>query len=321
MIEKKIISLLIPAYNEELVLPLLYERISKVIEQHSNYSWEILFVNDGSSDGTLNIFKQLSKEDDRVQYLDLSRNFGKESAMMAGFDYVTGDGVVILDADLQHPPEVITELIEYWEQGYDDIAAKRKSPTGESFLKKAFSKIFFSLLSRITKIPIQKNIGDFRLLDRKCINAIRELRENQRYTKGLYAWIGFKKKTILFTQGERAAGKTKWSYFQLINLAIVGITSFTISPLRFSTIFGIIVSLFSFIYGVGAFVKESFFDEEIQGDTSLMIAILFLGGVQLLSIGILGEYLGRVFNETKKRPSYLIRESSFNDNNQDKQNQ
>jgi glycosyltransferase involved in cell wall biosynthesis len=317
MIIKKKISLLIPLYNEELVLPLLYDRISQVIEQQLEYSWEILFVNDGSSDGSIDFLKKLRKEDGRVHYLDLSRNFGKENAMMAGLDFVSGDGVVILDADLQHPPEVIPEMIKYWEQGYDDIAAKRESLKGESFLKKISSKIFYVLLAHTTRIPIQKDTGDFRLLDRKCINAINQLRENQRYTKGLYAWIGFKKKTILFNQGKRAAGTTKWNYFQLTNLAIAGITSFTITPLRFSTILGIIVSLFSFIYGVGTFVKTIFFKEEIQGYPSLMIAILFLGGVQLLSIGILGEYLGRVFNETKNRPSYFIKDSSIKHNNKE----
>ena len=317
MLVKKKISLLIPAYNEELVLPLLYDRLLRVIKQQNNYSWEILFVNDGSSDGSISFLKKLSNEDSRVNYLDLSRNFGKENAMMAGLDFVSGDGVVILDADLQHPPEVIPEMIKYWEEGYDDIAATRSLVTGESFLKRVTSSLFYTILARSTKLSIQKHTGDFRLLDRKCIEAIKQLRENQRYTKGLYAWIGFNKKTVFFVQEDRVAGKTKWSYFQLLNLAIVGLTSFTISPLRFSTILGIIVSLFSFICGVGTFIKTLFFAEEIQGYPSLMIAILFLGGVQLLSIGILGEYLGRIFNETKNRPSYFIKESSIKHDNED----
>ncbi len=311
MVTKKKISLLIPAYNEEPVLPLLYDRVVELINNQPNYTWEILVVNDGSSDGTINFLRKLSEEDERVHYIDLSRNFGKENAMMAGLDYVSGDSVVILDADLQHPPEVIPEMIKYWEDGFDDIAAKRRSVEGESFLKKATSKFFYRLLMRMTKIPIQKDTGDFRLLDRKCINAIKQLRENQRYTKGFYSWIGFQKKTILFDQSARAAGETKWNYFQLINLAIEGITSFTVAPLRISTILGTIISIGSFIYGVGTFIKTIFFEEEIQGYPSLMIAILFLGGVQLLSIGILGEYLGRVFNETKNRPSYLIKETSI----------
>jgi glycosyltransferase involved in cell wall biosynthesis len=314
MVIKKKISLLIPVYNEELVLPLLFDRLMKFIEQHSNYTWEILFVNDGSIDNTIEFLRKWSEDDKRIHYLDLSRNFGKENAMMAGLDFVSGDGVVLLDADLQHPPEVIPELIKYWEEGYDDIAAKRETLERDSFFKRIASTLFFTILSGMTKIPVQKDTGDFRLLDRKCINAIKQLRENQRYTKGIYSWIGFKKKTVMYVQSERAAGKTKWNYFQLINLGIDGITSFTITPLRISTLLGIIVLLFSLIYGVGILVNSIFIKEDIQGYSSLMIAILFLGGLQLLSIGVLGEYLGRILYESKNRPSYLVKESSIKDN-------
>lgn len=290
---------------------LMYERLVKLMNSLPGYAWEILFVNDGSKDNTLCILKDLSKQDNRVEYIDLSRNFGKESAMMAGLDHVTGDAVIILDADLQHPPEVIPEMIKYWEEGYDDIAAKRRTVEGESFMKKFTSRFFYKMLTRMTRIPVQQDTGDFRLLDRICIEAIKQLRETQRYTKGFYSWIGFRKKTILFDQSPRIAGETKWNYFQLTNLAIEGITSFTVTPLRISTILGMVVSFGSIIYGIFIFVRTLFFSDPVQGYPSMMVAILFLGGVQLLSIGILGEYLGRVFNETKNRPPYLIREKSL----------
>ncbi len=311
MLLKKKISLLIPAYNEEEVLLLLYHRLIKLVDSFPNYDWEILFINDGSIDNTISILRDLSQQDDSVKYIDFSRNFGKEIAMMAGFDYVSGDAVIILDADLQHPPEVIPEMLKYWEEGYDDVAAKRKSVDGETYLKKATSRLFYRILSKLARLPIQQDTGDFRLLDRKCIESIKQLRETQRYTKGFYGWIGFNKKIILFDQSPRLAGKTKWNYFQLINLAIEGITSFTVTPLRISTLLGLIISFFSFFYGSIIIIKSYFYGDPVRGYPTLIVAILFLGGIQLLSIGILGEYIGRIFNESKNRPPYLIKEKSF----------
>lgn len=304
----KKITILIPAYNEQDVLYLLYERLMNVISQVPIYDFEILFVNDGSSDQTLEIIKSLRKNDNQISYLDLSRNFGKETAMIAGFDYASGDAVIVIDADLQDPPELIPEMIRYWEQGYDDVYAKRKSRRGESWLKKWTSKKFYQLLQKVSKIPIQEDTGDFRLLDKRCIEALKQLRESQRYTKGMFSWIGYKKKEILFDRDPRAAGKTKWNYFKLFNLAIEGITSFTIAPLRLSSIFGFIISIWAFIYMVWIILKTLLFGEKVAGYPSLMTVILFLGGIQLLSLGIIGEYLGRVFNETKGRPLYFIKE-------------
>jgi glycosyltransferase involved in cell wall biosynthesis len=304
------ISILVPCYNEQESLPLFYEELSKIMQDESlaEYDWEILFVNDGSKDNTLAVIKALREMDSKISYVDLSRNFGKEKAMLAGFDYVTGDCMIIMDADLQDPPSLIPEMIKWWEQGYDDIYAKRKSRGEESWLRKSFSLLFYSILQKTTKIEILQNVGDFRLLDRSCINALKNIRESERYTKGMFCWIGFKKKEILFDRGDRVAGKSAWNFKTLFALAIEGITSFTTSPLRMSSIFGFIISITAFLYMLYILIKTMIYGDPVQGFPTLIIVILFLGGVQLLSIGILGEYIARIFNETKKRPTYIARE-------------
>ena len=304
----KKVSILIPAYNEEEVLYTLYDRLENVINKLNNYEFEVLLINDGSKDNTLNILRELRKRDKRMCYINLSRNYGKETAMIAGLDYVTGDCCIILDADLQDPPELIEEMLKYWEQGYDDVYAKRKSRAGESFMKKFTSSLFYKMLQKSTRIPIQKNTGDFRLLDRRCVDALRKFRESERYTKGMFSWIGFNKKEILFDIDPRVAGSTKWNYWKLIDLAIEGITSFTTKPLRISSFLGVIISFCAFVYIVIIIARTLIMGEAVKGYPSLMAVILFLGGVQLLSLGIIGEYIGRVFNETKRRPLYFVEE-------------
>lgn len=302
----KLITILIPAYNEEEVLHQLYDRLSSVVNEIRNYRFELLFLNDGSTDRTLPIIKELREKDSRVSYVDLSRNFGKETAMLAGFDYTQGDALIIIDADLQDPPELIPQMIELWEQGYDDVFAKRKSRTGETWFKKWTSKTFYRILQKVSRINIEEDTGDFRLLDKRCVIALRKMRETQRYTKGMFSWIGFNKKEIMFDRDPRAAGNTKWNYSKLMDLAIEGITSFTTFPLRISSFFGFIVSLLAFLYIIFIVFKTIFFGEEITGYPSTMSVILFLGGIQMLSLGVIGEYLGRIFNETKNRPLYFI---------------
>lgn len=310
----KTISILVPCYNEQESLPLFYDELSKIMqdERLKEYEWEILFVNDGSKDNTLTVIKSLREGDSRISYVDLSRNFGKEKAMLAGFDYVTGDCMIIMDADLQDPPSLIPEMVSYWEQGYDDIYARRKTRGEESWLRNTFSLMFYSILQKTTKIEVLQNVGDFRLLDRSCINALKNIRESERYTKGMFCWIGFKKKEILFDRGDRVAGKSAWNFWSLFSLAVEGITSFTTSPLRISSIFGFIVSLFAFLYMIYFLIKTLIFGDPVQGFPTLIIVILFLGGVQLISIGILGEYIARIFNETKNRPTYIVREYNGN---------
>ena len=302
----KKISILIPAYNEQEVLPILFERLGSLADSQKKLEFEFFFVNDGSRDDTLSIIAQFAENDSRVSYINLSRNFGKEIAMIAGLDHVTGDATVIIDADLQDPPELIPEMIKLWQDGYDDVYAKRRSRQGESWFKKFTSKAYYRTLQRGTHVPIQEDTGDFRLLDQRVVIAIRQFRDTQRNAKAIFSWVGFKKIEILYDRDERVAGNTKWSYPKLINLAVDGITSFTTSPLRAASIAGVIISGAAFIYIAYLLIRPLFGVPTGDGYSSLMAVVLFLGGVQLLSLGIIGEYVGRIFNETKQRPLYLI---------------
>ena len=301
----KLVTILVPAYNEQEVLHMLYERLKNIMDNLSSYRFEVLLVNDGSKDNTLAVMKELRNIDNRICYLNLSRNFGKETAMIAGLDYAKGDCVIIIDADLQDPPELIPDMLKFWEEGYD-VYAKRKSRKGESFLKKFTSKMYYKMLQSVTNIEIQKDTGDFRLLDRRCVEALKSIRESQRYTKGLFSWIGYNKKEILFDRDPRAAGKTKWNYGKLINLSIDGLTSFTTTPLRFAAVMGILVSLAGFIYMLAIIIKTIIYGIDVPGYSSTMVVILFLGGIQLIFLGVIGEYLGRTFNESKRRPIYFV---------------
>ena len=304
----KKITILIPAYNEQESLPFLYERVSKIMNEMNNYEFELLFVNDGSKDNTIKEIKELRKKDSRISYVDFSRNFGKEIAMIAGLDYATGDCVIIMDADLQDPPELIPQMVELWEQGYDDVYAKRKSRAGETWLKKFTSKMYYRVLQSLTKVEIQKDTGDFRLLDKRCVNALKKMRETGRCSKSMFSWIGYNKKEILYDRDPRIAGKTKWNYKKLIDLAIDGITSFTTSPLRISTMLSIPTFLALFIYFIYVIVKAVVTHTAIQAFQAIILLILFFAGVQIILIGIMGEYLGRIFNESKHRPLYLVNE-------------
>ena len=304
----KTITLLIPVYNEEYVLPQLFKRLDEFTKNTPDYQFEFLFINDGSTDKSFSIIVEQSKKDSRISYINLSRNFGKESAMIAGIDYVKSDALVIIDADLQDPPELIQEMISYWEDGYDDVYARRNNRQGETWLKKKTSQWYYRILQKSTNIPIQVDTGDFRLLDRRCIEALQKFRESQRNTKAIFSWIGYKKKEIFYNRDPRLSGQTKWNYRKLLNLAIDGITSFTTAPLRMATIFGFIISFIAFVWIIYLLVRPLFGVSTGAGYSSLMAVILFLGGVQLLSLGIIGEYVGRIFIETKNRPLYLIEE-------------
>lgn len=305
----KKVSIIIPCHNEQENIPILYEALQGLFKDNPNYEWEVVMIDDGSTDNTLCKIIQTREKDNRIKYISLSRNFGKEAAMLAGFDAVRGDCAVIMDADLQHPVNVIPEMIALWEDGYDDIYARRTDRGKESWIRHKLTMAYYRILQRMAKIDILPNVGDFRLLDRKCIDALCQLRETERYTKGLYCWIGFKKKEVLFEQGTRIHGKSSFNLSKLFNLAIDGITSYTVFPLRISTIMGFIVSLLAFIYMAYVFIKTIIVGEPVHGFPTIIIVILFLGGLQLLVLGIIGEYLGRIFNETKHRPVYIIRES------------
>ena len=303
----KTVTILLPAFNEAESFTELKECMDKVAVDNSSYEWQFLMVNDGSTDDTLEQMQQLHSADSRYHYLDLSRHYGKEIAIMAGLDYAEGDAIIIMDADMQHPIDVIPEMLKYWEEGYDDVFAQRQE-SHESWIKQTTSHLYYQLLQHSTDITIQMNTGDFRLLDRKCVEALRQMRETDRNTKGMYRWIGFHKKGIDYHQKKRAHGTTKWHFGSLVNLALTGITSFTTAPLRFASVLGFIISILAFLYLIYIIIKTIFVGEPVQGFPTLMTTILFLGGIQLISLGIIGEYLSHIFNETKKRPGYFIRE-------------
>lgn len=317
----KKILISIPAYNEEENIVPLYTTIRKVVDPLKDiYDFEILFINDGSTDQTIiNVLELINNTSD-VSLIDLSRNYGKEVAMAAGFDYFEHDAMITMDADLQHPAGTIVEMIQLWEQGYEDVYAKRNKRKGEPWLKKKASKTYYSLLSKLSDSPVLSDAGDYRLLDKKVVLALRQLRESQRYTKGLYSWVGFKKVAIEFDAEERLHGVTKWSFGDLFKLAMEGITSYTTAPLKISMFFGFFVSIIAFVYMIYILVKTLILGADTSGFPTIVIIMLFLGGCQLISVGILGEYLARIFNETKERPLYFIENTYKKDSNINKNN-
>ena len=305
---KKIITIIIPAYNEEESLPKCLERVTKLIDKEKAYNFEVLLVDDGSKDKTVDIIKKKREEDTRFNYVTFSRNFGKEIAIMAGMDYAKGDAVIFIDADLQDPPEVIPELIKYWEEGYDDVYAKRRSRKGETWLKKWTSKMYYRVLQRMTNVEIQKDTGDFRLLDRRCVNALKKMRESSRNSKSMFSWIGYKKKEVLYDRDPRIAGKTKWNYVRLVDLALDGITSFTTSPLKISTYLAIPTFIVFIIYFIYAIIKAIVTQIPVQAYQAIILLVLFFAGVNIMLFGIVGEYLGRIFKESNGRPLYFVDE-------------
>ena len=308
---KQLITVIIPAYNEEDNLAQITKRLEDLATRVKAYNFEFLFINDGSKDKTLELLKQSATKDKRISYVDFSRNFGKEIAVAAGIDHAQGDAVVIMDADGQEPPELIPEMIKWWEQGYDDVYARRNKKN-DGKVRKFMSHTYYRTLQKTTRIPIQIDTGDFRLFSRKCVEALRQFREASRQNKALFSWIGFRKKEICFDQPPRMAGSSKWKFGflstenSLINLAIDGFTSFTTLPLRFISIAGLVISFISLIYIIVILVQAAMGVPRIGGFNTLLIAVLFLGGVQLISLGVIGEYVGRIFIETKRRPLYLI---------------
>lgn len=305
---KKLITIIIPAYNEEEALPKCLSRITKLIDNEESYDFEVLLIDDGSKDKTVEIIKKKRTEDKRFNYVTFSRNFGKEIAIMAGLDYAKGDAVIFIDADLQDPPEVIPKLIKYWEEGYDDVYAKRRSRKGETWLKKWTSKMYYRILQKMSSVEIQKDTGDFRLLDRRCVNALKKMRETSRNSKSMFSWIGYKKKEVLYDRDPRVAGKTKWKYGRLIDLAIDGITSFTTSPLKIATYIAIPTFVMFVAYFIYAIVKAIVTQIPVQAYQAIILLILFFAAVNIMLFGIIGEYLGRIFKESKSRPLYFVDE-------------
>jgi glycosyltransferase involved in cell wall biosynthesis len=299
------LTVVVPVYNEEEVVREFQARLSAVLDALPMSS-TVLYVNDGSTDRTMDALLTLRQADPRVEIIDLSRNFGKEIALTAGLDHADADAVVVIDADLQDPPELIPELIGVWREGYDVVYAQRITREGEGFAKKLTSYAFYRLIQRASRVRIPEDAGDFRLLSRNVVSALRSLRERNRFMKGLFAWVGYKQRAVRFHRHARFAGQTKWNYWKLWNFALEGFTSFTTAPLKVATYVGLTIALGALFYAVVVIYKTLVYGEAVRGYPSLIVVVLFLGGAQLMTIGILGEYVGRMFEETKGRPLYLV---------------
>ncbi len=301
------ISIIVPIYNETENLDEFYSRIKKIINEVGS-DFEIIFINDGSCDNTLEHAKNLHSNDPLIKIINLSRNFGKEIALTAGLDYSTGDAVIVIDADLQEPPELIPEMIKKWQEGYDVVYAIRKKRGREPLLKTFSAYMFYRVMKKISRVSIPIDTGDYRLMSRRAVNALIKVREQHRFMKGLFAWIGFKQTGIYYEREERYGGTTSFNLWKLWNFAIDGITSFSFVPLQLSSFMGIIIATLSVLFSLYILIETLIFGNAVPGYPSLMVAILFLGGVQLISIGIIGEYIARIYGESKQRPLYFVQD-------------
>jgi glycosyltransferase involved in cell wall biosynthesis len=307
-------SIVIPVYNEAEILPSLYARLVGVMDRLRE-PYEIIFVNDGSHDESPRFLEDFQAKDERVRFLSLSRNFGHQIAITAGLDYSSGQAVIVMDADLQDPPEVIPRLIEQWREGFDIVFAVREQRRGEGFFKRATAAVFYRLLRHMTATEVTLDAGDFRLMSRKAVETLRGIRERNRFIRGLAGWIGFQQTSVSYVRDVRQAGATKYPLKTMVRFALNGIMSFSIIPLQLASYLGFLVSSVSFFYMVYAIGLKLFTDRVVQGWTSVMVAVLFLGGVQLISLGIIGEYIGRVYDEVKQRPLYIVAEARGFDRN------
>lgn len=307
----KTIDLVVPCYNEEEVLSFFYKETNRVVSQISNYTFHYIFVDDGSRDHTLSVMQELASKHPEITYLSFSRNFGKESAMYAGLKHSVGDYVVVMDADLQHPPSMIIDMIAGIEEGYDCVAARRSNRNGESPIRSFFSRQFYRLSNRMSDVKMAHGAVDFRMMTRQMVDSILELSEVQRFSKGIFMWVGYNTKWIPYQNVERTIGTTKWSFWGLFKYAIDGITSFSVAPLRMVSGIGFTISMIAFIYIIITLVQTLFFGIDVPGYVTTLCAVLFLGGIIEFSIGILGEYISRIYMETKDRPIYIIKTSNL----------
>ncbi len=311
----KLLSILVPMFNEAEAIPEFFPAIDKVLTE-LDLDYEIICVNDGSWDGTQLLLESRAAEDPRIKVVSFSRNFGKEPAMTAAIDYASGDAVIPIDADLQDPPSAISEMIRLWKKGYEVVNARRASRESDTMLKRNTARWFYRVFNHISEYPIPENVGDFRLLDRRVVDVIKGLPEKDRFMKGIYAWAGFKTTTIEFEREERVSGNTSFNYWKLWNFALTGITSFTTFPIRLGTYLGLVIAVFSFIYALFVIIKTLISGVDVPGYASLLVAVLFLGGIQLFFLGMLGEYIGRIYKEVKNRPIYVVeKEIGFDKSN------
>lgn len=305
-----LISIVVPCYNEEKMLPLFYDAVNSVLKKIPQYKFEILFINDGSEDSTLEQLRFLAQKDQHIKYISFSRNFGKEAAILAGLAHSTGDLVAIMDADLQDPPALLPDMIRGIEEGYDSVATRRVTRTGEPPLRSFFARQFYRLIKKMSTVDIVDGARDYRLMSRKVVDTILSMQEYHRFSKGIFGWVGFRTKWIAYENVERAAGETSWSFWKLFAYAVDGIAAFTTVPLRISSVTGVIISVFAFIYLIYIVIRTFLLGIDLPGYASTIAIILFMGGIQLLSVGILGEYLARTYMEVKQRPLFIIQESS-----------
>jgi glycosyltransferase involved in cell wall biosynthesis len=302
---RPVLSVVIPMFNEAAIVGEMHRRLAGVMAT-LRAPWEVVYVNDGSRDDSLRIVEAMQHEDHHIAVVNLSRNFGKEVATTAGLDHARGDAVIVIDADLQDPPEVIPRLVATWRAGYDVVYAQRRKRNGDSWLKRATAAMFYRIMRNLGDVVLPENVGDFRLMSRRVVDAVQQLRERHRFMKGLFAWVGFPSTVVVYDREARGAGRTKWSYWKLWNLALEAITGFTVAPLKFATWIGLAVAAFAVVFGAQLILRTLIFGNPVPGYPSLMAVVLFLGGTQLVTLGIIGEYLGRVFDETKRRPLYLV---------------
>lgn len=305
-----LLSLIVPVFNEEQSIEHFIKTTSDVLN-NANINFQIVFINDGSKDKTEKKLREFAEFDEKIKFVNLSRNFGKDIALTAGIDLADGDAVIPIDVDLQHPPEIIPDMISLWLEGYEVVNAKRSDKDKETFFKKIFSKIFYSLFNSLSAMPLPSKIGDFRLIDKEVVAELRKLRETHRFMKGLFAWVGFNQISIDYDRPDRIYGNTKWRFKSLFNFAINGITSFSVSILRISMIVGFTISILGFAYALLIIYQTVIYGIDVPGYASIIILVLILGGVQLISIGIQGEYVGKIFEEVKKRPLYIIKDKNL----------
>lgn len=298
------LSVVVPAYNEEAVLREFHARLSAVMRD-TGAVYEIIYVDDGSTDASSRVMLELRETDENVALLELSRNFGKEAALTAGIDHASGDAVILIDADLQDPPELIPEFLQHWRDGYDMVYGQRTDRDGESWLKIQTAKCFYRVINRLSDVEIPPNVGDFRLVSRRVVDALDSLEERHRFMKGLFAWVGYPQKAVPYVRQPRQAGNSKWNYWRLWNFALEGITSFSALPLKVATYLGVLAAGFAFFYGLYFLLRTLLLGNPVPGYPSLVVIILFLGGVQLICLGVIGEYLARTYDETKRRALYL----------------
>ena len=307
----KTISLIVPCFNEEEALPVFYQETLKVLRE-MEVDYELLIIDDGSKDNTLKIAKSFAEENDKVKYISFSRNFGKEAAMYAGFCNAKGDYVAVMDADMQDPPSLLPEMYEILESGeYDSVATRREDRKGESRIRSWFAKMFYKIINRISDADIVDGARDFRLMKRQMVDAIVSMSEYNRFSKGIFGWIGFKTYWLPYANVERVAGKTKWSFFGLLKYAISGIINFSQFPLELASGFGIFMTIFAFIMLVFVIVRKMIFGDPVAGWASTMCVIIFIGGIQLLCLGIMGQYIGKTYMETKRRPQYIVAKTNI----------